>query len=266
MFWFFIELSSILFMFIYIKDINISSRIYFLITGITSIIFLIYLISNEVNMLILFFMIKLPVFPFLSWIYSVRLNLSMNALNIVLLAQKIPLLSLLIRKDTIGLEFLLLINLAACFFLCLKSNSFITRLVTNSVFSTGWILLTCIVCNDMIIIYFLLFCLDYLFIIIISSKLKNFSNRKNYNPAQFILLFSMIAVPPTPRFFIKIFILFRINRISFAIFSILLLTCNFLIQLMLLKHFIKFLNFKKSKPILFFKLLYVYIMAISFMI
>lgn len=247
-FWIFLELNT--FSFIYILFNNKfnynSSRsaiIYFIIRFFSTFLILLNFLNYSNIILIesnfifnIGLLIKLGVAPFHFWIIQIAKNCSILQFSILITIQKIIPISFLIFLIQLKIIFPLTIIRLIFLYDLLNSNSIKSIIISSSIVNNNWIIILC-ACNYQILLTYFY---TYSFIIFqfiyfcIKLNIKNLNNiKKKIN--LFILIFSLIGIPPFLGFYIKLISVFHFINLFSTILIILILIISIIISYIYLK-------------------------------
>lgn len=215
----------------------------------------IILIKYNSSQLLLFFLsiniiLKLGGFPFHSWFIELSNKLSFHPFLTLLTTQKIlPLLFCSLLPTKIVLWFAI-INLLSSPLIIINTNSLISLLTCSSIFYTSWILLI----TQHINILLLFFLAYYLRIYLLLNELlfrvnKGFILLWTLNPSNLIFktlsCLSIIGVPPSLGFFLKIIIL-KLIILNWGSVAIILVISRFLFIYMYVRIILEEISLTKT--------------------
>lgn len=254
------------------KKINISSTNsimkYFITQSISrnilllSLIFIYYNLYNNIFNLTIFISLwlKLGIFPFQTWFFSITENLNWNSFFLVISVQKIIpiwILYVIHNYSIFYINILLICNLIYSIIEIINQTSIRWIISLSSLRHSRWILLRINYLNNSWQIYLLTY-------LIINILLYNFIKKNNWNSLNsiinnknnlkdnlyfLILILNFIGFPPTLGFLIKILVLISINS---PIIAFLLIFNSFIRCYIYLSFFIKrlshvFIKYKNKK-------------------
>lgn len=262
-FWLFIELCILLFIgFCYTIFINSYSQLifFFLVQTAASFRILVFFTLSIYPLLILSFLFKLAMFPFMYWYLNVIYRFPNSALFIVSTVYKLPTL-LLYTTFVSSFSSLLVYSIAATFLLAsilmFNVSDFRYLLIVSSTTSSSWFLLAMLYSNIILFIFFfLLYSLTLLFLLSSMGPLTKLSPSlySTSFPARitlFLALSNFASFPPSPMFLLKLAILYNFSIESgFMLFNelLLFLILNVLVIASYIKCFFKFFTLSYSNP------------------
>lgn len=242
MMWIFIEINTVRFCRIIMKEIkylnkkNPSSLLYLLIQCVSSLIFLVFIIIISETRFILIFPIILKTgrWPFHLWYISALnyLNLKINTIFIIISWQKlIPIFIIInVRFDNLTIIIFILLTLILPISILKDLINFKKVIILSSVNNNSWFLLSTFLSYNVIIIYFLIYSLSLKITIRIIGNIKELIFVKNKITLWiiFFLFGNLCGIPPLFVFFRKLIIVKVLTRFNIEfIFLMILCSCYF---------------------------------------
>jgi hypothetical protein len=226
--WLFIELIFIFFLLFILnqRDKTVGLIIYFFFQSVVSLFLFMVIFFSFDKLIFLLLRAKLGLFPFFYWIVVVRLKVGLTANLFVLRLQKISVFWLLWLVIKVSLNFLIVFVYLGVFFVIF--NLLFVRdlwllLVYSSIANTGMIMVRIIGVYYMFIVF--LYLIVIFLIVYLSIKLDSYIE-------MLLLIFFFLVIPPFILFFIKFYILLRLDYIMklgffLAIFDVFVLLYHF---------------------------------------
>lgn len=200
---------------------------YFIIQRVASILILMSFILGRIGpsflkdflntpLLWLAILIKIGLFPFFSWIFSVGIKVPLFTITLLITLQKVPGMFVALYMHIIKRAFiirLLLINSIIAIYLGIYFKKINIILLTSSMFGSFWFLFT-INFNWTWYLSYFVYSFGYFLIRKAAhsnsdslSLLKLDSHNFTEKGLLFAILLNLISVPPTPNFMVKVLIL-----------------------------------------------------------
>lgn len=255
--WFYIEISSFIFIFflIKIKNPTKSSVIYFIIRFLSSTLIFISLIisNNKINEIITnsntynmynfsintAFLLKIGSIPFHYWIFKIIENIEWTRIIILLTIQKIiPIWTIIHFLNNKILIIIIIIRTLILPWLPLLTKNTFYLIATSRINNTIWILISTITSISTSILFTIsYFIINTNFIYILKKRnIKKINKNNSINIS--IAILSLIGFPPTPNFFVKIIIIknFLLNNFIIIFLIITILIINIISSIIYIKY------------------------------
>lgn len=230
--------------------------IYFLIQSISSFSLLILFLADFYYLFLIFFLLKLSMFPFHFWYINVAYRFSAFPLFLVSTFHKIPSFVILpLFRIPINSFFYLslVVTIFISSFYMFSCSDLRILLVSSSVGNNSWFFLSSLVSLDFFLLYVLFYSFNFYFILFSFSPLSSlsYSFSRNFSPLVVILLLiSISGMPPFPLFFLKSYALYVLS----PILPLCLFFCLFFTFLIVSSYIIftfKLLSYRFSSHVLF---------------
>jgi len=226
--WFLIEIIFLFFLLIVIgyEIKRIGLIIYFFFQSLVSLFLFIRIIFSFEKLIFILLSAKLGLFPFFYWMVVVRVKVGFIGNIFVLSLQKVSVFWLIWLLISVPLSFVYILVYLRIFFVVIRLvliSDLWLLLVYSSIANTGIIILR--VYGS----YYLYIVLLYLFIIL--GIIYFVKNSESYEEIMLIVFFFLV-IPPFILFFMKFYVVFRLDfilklRFLFVIFDVLVLLYYF---------------------------------------
>lgn len=201
----------------------------------------------------IFLLLKLGIFPFISWFLSSTVSLPTLLLGLFRTAQKLPPFLIISIFETICNPSILwlstLLGLVILPVTILRLSNYRIFLVLSSICNNSWLFLSQVVSFSIFILFLLVYSLNFFILLTFFNNNLSIPTSKTFYRPSFPLmlcLLSLRGLPPFPIFFVKLFCLFgvKLSLSSFSHIALFILVFNSLLVTAYLKFIISlFLSF-----------------------
>lgn len=225
--WFSIEFLTLAFIgiaFSFVSTRLSSLIILFIIQASSSLAILASYLLNVPAFFSIFLLLKLGMFPFISWFISSVVFLPSLLLGILRTAQKLPPFLIIFIFETIWTPGILwlssLLGLITLPLRIFRLSNYRVFLVLSSICNNSWLFLSQIVSFSVFILFLVTYSVNFLILLTFFNKNLGLPTSKTmYKPSfpLMLCLLSLRGLPPFPIFFVKLFCLFGVKLSLFSL-------------------------------------------------
>jgi len=230
MFWVVIEFASLMFMGLSYSFISFgfsSLMLYFVVQAVSSVGLFFFFGLGAFYLVIIILFLKLAVFPFFHWFFSVAYKLPTSIFFLSSTFQKFPpIIFIFLFLPSFPFLFFVSLVLTVSVSSIFMINAFSFRLLLSfsSVGGNAWFIFSGFSGLEFFLFFFLIYSLNfYLLCLFIKGSVKLFFPSSTTSYVFLARLMSMGGFPPFPVFFLKLYILQSVVGLSYLPFGLLVL-------------------------------------------